>query len=285
MDSGRQTPEEILAKIKEDEVRQGRGKLKIFLGAAAGVGKTYTMLEAAQKLLKDGIDVVAGVILTHGRKETEALLNGLEVIPERVIDYQNTKLTELDIDEVLIRNPAVVLIDELAHTNAPGSRHEKRWQDVEEVLQSGIDVFTTLNIQHLESVNDLIAQVTGVTVRETVPDSIFEEADDIELVDLPPDDLIQRLREGKVYIPEQAQAALENFFRKGNLIALRELALRVAAERVDAQMLKYRQTSFVREVWPIADRILVCVSPSPLSARLVRAAKRMAASLKAEWTA
>ncbi len=285
MESARQTPEEILARIKEDEARQGRGKLKIFLGAAAGVGKTYTMLEAAQKLLKDGIDVVSGVVVTHGRKETEALLEGLEVIPERIIEYQNTKLTELDIDEVLIRNPAVVLIDELAHTNAPGSRHEKRWQDVEEVLQAGIDVFTTLNIQHLESVNDLIAQVTGVTVRETVPDSIFEEADDIELVDLPPDDLIQRLREGKVYIPEQAQAALENFFRKGNLIALRELALRVAAERVDAQMLKYRQTSFVREVWPITDRILVCVSPSPLSARLVRAAKRMAASLKAEWTA
>jgi two-component system sensor histidine kinase KdpD len=281
----RQKPEEILARIQEEEASQLRGKLKIFLGAAAGVGKTYTMLEAARKLQSDGVDVVAGVVVTHGRKETEKLLDGIEVIPATTVEYKGSTLEELNLDEILKRRPQVVLADELAHTNAPGSRHEKRWQDVEEILQAGISVYTTLNIQHLESVNDLIDQITGVRVRETVPDSIFDKAYEVELVDLPPDDLIQRLKEGKVYLPEQSQIALENFFKKGNLIALRELALRSTAQRVDAQMLKYRQEQSVADVWPITDRLLVCVGPSPLSARLVRATKRMADGLRAEWMA
>lgn len=281
----RKTAEEILAHIKEEEVVDSRGHLKIILGASAGVGKTYTMLEDARKLLKEGVDVVGGVVVTHGRRETEFLMEGLPLIPPQVIEYRTTRLHEFDIDAVLVRKPEVVLVDELAHTNVPGSRHEKRWQDVEELLQAGIDVLTTVNIQHLESVNDLVAQITGVQVRETVPDSIFEKANEIELVDLPPDELIERLKEGKIYVPETASAALENFFKKGNLMALRELALRVTAERVDAEMLKYRQSKSVKDVWPIAGRILVCVGPSPLSARLVRATKRVSVSLHAEWIA
>jgi two-component system, OmpR family, sensor histidine kinase KdpD len=285
MSDVRKTAEEILAKIKEEEQAQTRGHLKIFLGASAGVGKTYSMLEDARKLLKDGVDVVGGVVVTHGRKETELLLEGVPLIPAKVIEYKTAKLSEFNLDAVLERKPEVVLVDELAHTNAPGCRHEKRWQDVDELLQAGIDVVTTVNIQHLESVNDLVAQITGVQVRETIPDSVFENADVIELVDLPPDELIVRLKEGKIYIPETASAALENFFKKGNLIALRELALRVTAERVDAEMLKYRQNNTVKDVWPIAGRFLVCVGPSPLSARLVRATKRMSGQLRAEWIA
>lgn len=285
MDEIRQKPEQILARIKEEEVRQSKGKLKIFLGAAPGVGKTYTMLEAAQEILKEGIDVIGGVVVTHGRKDTEELLAGLEILPQRLIPYKTSQLSEFDIDKALLRRPAVILMDELAHTNAPGCRHEKRWQDVEELLQAGISVLTTVNIQHLESANDLVAQITGIKVAETVPDSIFEKADEVELVDLPPDDLIQRLREGKVYVPEYAKTALDHFFRKGNLIALRELALRVTADHVDKEMLKYRETSAIHDVWPVNDRILVCVGPGPLSARLVRAAKRMAVSLKADWIA
>lgn len=285
MTEKRLKPEEILARLKEEEAQHGKGRLKIFLGMAAGVGKTYTMLEVGQQLQREGVDVVAGVIVTHGRKETEALLDGLEVIPLRDVEYRGTTIKEFDLDEVLLRKPAVVLVDELAHTNAPGSRHEKRWQDVEELLQAGIDVWTTLNVQHLESVNDLIAQITRVKVRETLPDSIFEKAYEVELVDLPPDDLIQRLEEGKVYVPENAKAALSNFFQKGNLIALRELALRATADRVDAQMLRYKQETHPHETWAVTDRILVCVGPSPLSAKLVRAAKRMAGRLNAEWYA
>ncbi len=285
MDHIRDKPEQILARIKEEEANQSKGKLKIFLGAAAGVGKTYTMLEAAQELLKDGIDVVGGVVVTHGRKDTEELLEELEILPQKVLPYKTTQLYEFDLDQALLRRPTTILIDELAHTNAPGSRHEKRWQDVEELLQAGINVLTTVNIQHLESVNDLVTQITGIKMLETVPDSIFERANEVEVVDLPPDDLIQRLKEGKVYLPDNAKTALKHFFKKGNLIALRELALRVTAEHVDAQMLKYRETSAIHEVWPVSDRILVCVGPSPLSARLVRAAKRLAATLKAEWIA
>jgi two-component system sensor histidine kinase KdpD len=285
MGDSRQKPEEILARIQAEEEKERRGKLKIFLGAAAGVGKTYTMLEAAQKQRQEGLDVLAGVVVTHGRKQTDELLEGLPIIPLRALEYKSAVLKEFDIDEALKRKPNLILVDELAHTNAPGSRHEKRWQDVEELLQAGINVFSTLNIQHLESVNDLIAQVTGVRVRETVPDSVFESAAEVELVDLPPDELIQRLRDGKIYIPENARDALENFFRKGNLIALRELALRVTAERVDAEMLKYRKDIAAEEVWPVADRIVVCVGPGPLSGRVVRATKRMAMRLRAEWVA
>ncbi len=285
MDEIRKSPEEILARIKQEEATQGKGHLKIFLGASAGVGKTYTMLEDARNLLKEGADIVGGMVVTHGRKETEALLDGIPIMPPKVIAYKGTSLQEFDLDGVLERKPEVVLVDELAHTNAPGSRHEKRWQDVEELLQAGVDVLTTVNIQHLESVNDLVAQITGVQVRETVPDSVFENANEIELVDLPPDELIQRLNEGKIYIAETAKTALENFFKKRNLIALRELALRITANRVDAEMLKYRQNEAVQEVWPVTGRILVCVGPSPLSARLVRATKRIAVNQRAEWIA
>lgn len=285
MSEERKSPEEILAKIKQDEEVSRRGRLKIFLGMAAGVGKTYAMLSAAQALIKEKVDVVAGLVVTHGRQDTEALLEGLEIIPERSVEYRGAKLKEFDLDAVLKRHPAIVLLDELAHTNMPGSRHEKRWQDVDELLQAGVSVYTTLNIQHLESVNDLVAQITQVEVRETVPDSTFDKAYEVELVDLPPDDLIQRLHEGKVYVPDYARTAIENFFKKGNLIALRELALRATAERVDAQMLEYRQETGPHDVWAVRERILVCVGPSPFSARLVRATRRMAARSGASWIA
>jgi two-component system sensor histidine kinase KdpD len=228
------------------------------------------------------VDVVVGWVETHGRKETEAVLTGLERLEPLVIDYRGTRLREFDLDGALKRRPAVLLVDELAHTNAPGSRHAKRWQDVEELLAAGITVYTTLNVQHVESLNDVVAQITGVSVRETIPDAVFEKADEVELIDLPPDDLLQRLREGKVYVPEQAQRAVERFFRTGNLIALRELALRRTADRVDAQMQDYRRLHQVAETWPVTERILVGVAPGADSARLVRAAWRMAARLKAE---
>jgi two-component system, OmpR family, sensor histidine kinase KdpD len=285
MMESRPNPDELLARIKQQEAKASKGKLKIFLGAAAGVGKTYKMLESARELRNQAVDVVAGCVVTHKRKETEALLVGIEQLPLKTIEYQHTQLEEFDLDAALKRDPQVLLVDELAHTNIPGCRHEKRWQDVEELLDAGIDVFTTLNIQHLESANDIVAQITDVTIRETVPDSIFEKANEIELVDLPPDELIQRLKEGKVYVPEKSQVALENFFRKGNLIALRELALRSTAERVDKQMQQYRADEFVRDVWPASERLLVCIGPSPLSVKVVRAARRMASGLNAEWMA
>jgi len=285
MSEHRPDPEALLARVKEEEARAHRGKLKMFFGAAAGVGKTYAMLEAARELRADGVDVVVGYVETHRRAETEALLEGLEVLPRRAVDYRGTTLYEFDLDAALQRHPTVILVDELAHTNAPGSRHAKRWQDVVELLDAGIDVYTTVNVQHVESLNDIVAKITGVVMRETVPDSVFEQADEVELIDLPPDDLLQRFREGKVYVPGQAQEALENFFRKGNLIALRELSLRRTAERVDAQMRVYRREHAIEKVWPTAERILVCVGPSPWSTRLVRAAKRMADQLGAEWIA
>jgi two-component system sensor histidine kinase KdpD len=285
MKDGRPTPEEFLERLQEEESSRLNGKLKIFLGMAPGVGKTYTMLESAQKLIRDGVDVVAGCIVTHGRKETEHLLQGLELIPCKPIPYRETTFDEFDLDAALLRKPQVVLVDELAHSNAPGCRHEKRWQDVAELLNAGIDVYTTMNVQHIESANDIVAQITHVRVKETVPDSVLERANEIELVDLTPDELIQRLKEGKVYVPEHRERALENFFRKGNLIALRELALRATADRVDDQMQKYRRDEFIKEIWPAAERILVCIGPHPLSARLVRATKRMAKGLHAEWTA
>jgi two-component system sensor histidine kinase KdpD len=283
MSEKRPDPDALLAQVKEQEARAARGKLKLFFGAAAGVGKTYAMLEAARERQAEGIDVVIGYVETHGRAETEALLQGLEVLPPRLVEYRGATLREFDLDGALARRPAIIAVDELAHTNAAGSRHTKRWQDVLELLGAGIDVYTTLNVQHLESLNDIVAKITGVVVRETVPDSVLEEADEVELIDLPPDDLLERLREGKVYVPEQAQEAIRNFFRKGNLIALRELALRRTAERVDAQMRVYMRDHAIDQIWPAGERVLVCIGPSRHSVRLVRAAKRMADRLEGEW--
>jgi two-component system sensor histidine kinase KdpD len=285
MSERRPDPDALLARVLEEEARRTRGKLKIFFGAAAGVGKTYAMLEAAREQRAHGVDVVLGWVETHGRAETEALLEGLERLPPRPVAYRGTSLPEFDLDAALARRPTLLLIDELAHTNAPGSRHAKRWQDAKELQQAGIDVYTTVNVQHLDSLNDVVAQITGVVVQETLPDSILEEADEVELIDLPPEDLLQRLREGKVYLPQQAEHAIRSFFRKGNLTALRELALRRTADRVDAQMEAYRREHAIPTTWPVAERILVCVSPSPFSARLVRATRRMAAGLRAEWIA
>jgi two-component system sensor histidine kinase KdpD len=232
-----------------------------------------------------GLDGVVGVVETHGRKETEALIAGLEVLPRRAVEYRGIHLHEFDLDAALHRAPAILLVDELAHTNADGSRHLKRWQDVDELLAAGISVYTTLNVQHLESLNDVVAQITGTLVRETVPDAVFDGADEVELADLTPDDLLQRMLQGKVYGAEQAGRAQEGFFRKGNLIALRELALRRVAERVDAQMRGYRREQGIREIWPAGDRILVCVGPNPAGARLLRAGHRMATRLHCEWVA
>src|SRR5215467_6980520 len=285
MNDQRPDPDALLTRIQAEEAQQSRGKLKIFFGATAGVGKTYAMLEAAHERRKEGMDVVVGWVDTHGRAETEALLEGLEVLPRRSVTYRGTTLDAFDLDAALARHPPLLLVDELAHTNAPGSRHAKRWQDVEELLDAGIDVYTTVNVQHLESVNDVVAQITGVLVRETVPDSMLDQVNELELIDLPPDELLQRLREGKVYVPEQARRALDHFFSKGNLIALREMALRRTADRVDAQMQVYRSTHAITETWPTTERLLVSVSPSPFSVRLVRATRRMAARLRAEWLA
>ena len=285
MTADRPDPDALLARVKDEEARQRRGKLKVFFGAAAGVGKTYAMLQAAREQRADGIDVVVGYVETHQRAETEALLDGLELLSRRALEYRGTLLHELDLDAALQRRPVLILVDELAHTNAPGSRHAKRWQDVVELLEAGIDVYTTVNVQHVESLNDVVARITGVVMRETVPDSVFEQADEVELIDLPPDDLLQRLREGKVDRPVQAGEAAEHFFRKGNLLALRELALRRTADRVDAQMRVYRREHAIDRVWPTAERVLVCVGPGPWATRLVRAAKRMADQIGAEWIA
>jgi two-component system sensor histidine kinase KdpD len=281
----RLSPEELLARIREEEARAGRGRLKVFFGANPGVGKTFAMLEEARARRLEGMDVVVGVVETHGRAETAALLGSLEVLPRRESNYRGVSLHEFDLDAALARKPALILMDELAHTNAPGSRHEKRWQDVEELLAAGISVYTTLNVQHLESLNDVVAQITGVQVRETVPDAVFDAADEVELADLTPDDLLLRLRQGKVYLPEAAERAREQFFRKGNLIALREIALRRVAERVDAQMRGYMQAQGIRETWPAGERLLVAVGDNPASARLVRAGRRIAATLRVEWIA
>jgi two-component system sensor histidine kinase KdpD len=279
----RPSPEALLEAARREESRAGR--LRIFVGAAPGVGKTYEMLQTARARKRDGYDIVVGVVETHGRKETEALLEGLETVPRRHVDYKGRRLDEMDLDAVVARRPQIVLVDELAHTNAPGSRHPKRYMDVEELLRHGIDVYTTVNIQHIESLNDVVAQITRVRVRETVPDSIFDRADAVELVDLTPDDLIQRLKEGKVYIPEQAERALEHFFSPPNLTALRELALRRTAERVDEQLLSQMQARAIPGPWPAGERVLVCVSEDPRAAGLVRYAKRLADRLHAPWTA
>ena len=285
MTEARADPDELLRQVAAEERRTRRGKLVIFFGSAPGVGKTYAMLEAARSERDLKRDIVIGVVETHGRYDTGALVIGLEMLPRRKVQHRGVTVEEFDLDAALARKPGLILIDELAHTNAPGSRHAKRWQDVDELLDAGIDVYATLNVQHIESLNDVVAQVTGVVVRETVPDRVLDEATEVRLIDLPPDQLIERLEEGKVYVPEQAQRAIESFFRKGNLIALRELALRSTAERVDAQMRMYKTAHGIQRVWPTAERILVCVSPSPSSGRLVRAARRMAASLHASCIA
>lgn len=279
----RPSPDALLEVLKREERR--RGRLKIFLGAAPGVGKTYEMLRTARAKVKEGADVVVGVVETHGRKETKALLRGLEVIPPRQIEYKGQVLDEFDIDAVIARRPEIALIDELAHTNAPTSRHPKRYLDVEELLDEGIDVFTTINIQHIDSLNDVVAQITGIRVRETVPDSILARADDVELVDITPEDLIQRLKEGKVYVPEQARLALENFFSAVNLTALRELALRRTAERVDEQLVTQLRAKAMSGPWAACERVLVCINEDARSSGLVRYAKRAADRLHAPWTA
>jgi len=281
----RPDPDELLKLVHAAEKSEKRGKLTIFFGSAPGVGKTYAMLQAAHAEKLTGRDVVAGVVETHGRSDTSALLVGLEVVPRRKVIHRDVVLNEFDIDAALARKPAVLLVDELAHTNAPNSRHIKRWQDVEEVLDAGIDVYATLNVQHIESLNDVVAQVTGVVVRETVPDAVLELATEVRLIDLPPDELLERLQDGKVYLPAQAAHATDNFFRKGNLIALRELALRQTAARVDADMQSYRRLHGIDRTWAAGERILVCVSPSPASARLVRATRRMASVARAGWIA
>ncbi|HEX7551606.1 MAG TPA: sensor histidine kinase KdpD, partial [Candidatus Methylomirabilis sp.] len=283
MTEHRPDPDALLAHVQAEEARRARGKLKIFLGAAAGVGKTYTMLQAAHERCSEGVDLAVGWVETHGRVDTDALLQGLKILPPRRVEYRGAVLTEFDLDGALARRPALLLVDELAHTNAPGVRHPKRWQDVTEILNAGIDVYTTLNIQHIESLTDVVAKITGIVVRETIPDAVLDEADEVALVDLPPDELLERLKEGKVYVPANAQEAIRNFFRKGNLIALRELALRRTADRVDISMRGYMRDHAIDSTWPVAERLLVSISPSPQSPRVVRAAKRMATALRAEW--
>ncbi len=284
--AARPDPDALLRRIKQDEARTRRAKLKIFFGFAPGVGKTYRMLQVARDLVTEhNTDLVVGLVETHRRPETASMLLGLDILPRRKLEHRGRTLEELDLDAALARKPKLILVDELAHTNAPGSRHAKRWQDVLELLDAGIDVFTTVNVQHVESLNDVVAQITHVRVRETIPDSVLDRADEIELVDLPPEDLLVRLREGKVYLPEQAARAADHFFQRGNLLALRELALRRTADRVDAEMQAYREEHQIHTTWPAGERILVCISPSPASVRLVRAARRVAAGLRSPWVA
>lgn len=281
--SDRPDPEILLDLARESE--QSRGKLKIFLGYSAGVGKTYAMLEAIGRAKENGIDTVIGYVETHARKETEALLEGIELVPRKTVVYKGTSIQEMDLDAVLKRRPQLAAVDELAHTNAPDSRHFKRHQDIEELLAAGIDVYTTLNIQHLESLNDVIAKITGIKMRETIPDGVLQQADEIEVVDIPINELLQRLKEGKVYLPEQAFRATKNFFNEGNLTALRELTLRRAAKRVDAQMQQFIQRRAIVGPWPSQERLLVCVSSYPSSPELVRAGSLLATGLDAQWFA
>ncbi|MBP2300840.1 sensor histidine kinase [Azospirillum picis] len=279
--SGRPSPDALLRQAAREE----RGRLKIFLGAAPGVGKTFEMLQTAQARRRDGADIVVGVVETHGRRETEALVAGLEIVPRRSVDHKGHVLTEMDLDAILARRPTIVLVDELAHTNAPGGRHPKRYLDVEELLAAGIDVYTTLNIQHVESLNDVVAKITRVRVRETVPDSILDRADDIEVIDITPDDLIQRLQQGKVYVPRTAERAIRHYFSPGNLTALRELALRRTAERVDEQLLTHMQAHAISGPWAAGERLLVCINEDASGASLVRYARRQAERLRARWGA
>ncbi len=281
----RPNPDELLAQVNAEEAEAQRGKLMIFFGYAAGVGKTYAMLQAAQRAASSGREVVVGYVEPHGRKETEALLVGLESLPTRKIKYQGVTLAEFDVDAAAARMPDLLLVDELAHSNAEGCRHVKRWQDVEELLAAGVNVWTTLNVQHIESLNDIIGQIIGITVRETVPDRIFDIADDLELVDISPEELVTRMQAGKVYVSEQAQRAIRSFFQKSNLVALRELSLRHTAQRVHTDVETARRQQAATQPWATTDRILVCVGPGPTSSRVIRTAKRMATALDAPWLA
>ena len=283
MTDSRPDPDRLLAKLKDEALQAARGKLKLFFGASAGVGKTYAMLSAARVQQQQGVDVVVGVIETHGRAETESLLPGLPRIEPREVRYRDRILREFDLDAVLARRPQLVLVDELAHSNVPGSRHAKRWQDVEELLDAGIDVWSAMNVQHLESLNDIVTGITGIRVWETVPDRVFDATDEVVIVDLPPDDLLLRLKEGKVYLPQQAERAVRNFFRKGNLIALRELALRRTADRVDSEMRQYRRNLQAAPVWQTRESILLCIGPDERSEKLVRTTARLAAQLGVPW--
>ena len=285
MTGARPDPDHLLAQVKAQEAAAQRGRLRIYFGASAGVGKTYAMLTAARQLRHDGKDIVVGLLETHGRKETEALLQGLEILPRAKIAYQDRTLDEFDLDAALLRRPALVLVDELAHTNVPGSRHPKRWQDIDELLTAGIDVFTTLNVQHIESLNDVVGGITGINVWETVPDFFFDQADEVVMVDVSADDLLARLAAGKVYLPEQIERAAGNFFRKGNLMALRELALRRTADRVEDDVRAYRSEKSIERVWKTEDSLLCCIGPGPGGEDVVRSAARLAAQLGVDWTA
>ena len=280
-DNGRPDPDALLAAFR----RETAGRLKVFLGAAPGVGKTYAMLQNARRLKDEGVDVVVGLVETHGRAETSALVHGLEVLPRRTVEHRGRSIEEFDLDAALARKPKLIIVDELAHSNAPDSRHPKRWQDVQELLDAGIDVWTALNIQHLESLADVVSRITGVIVRETVPDRVLQEATDVVLVDLTPDELIQRLNEGKVYVPETARRATQSFFTPGNLTALRELALRRTAERVDDQMVDYLRQKAIEGPWAASERLLACVGPDEVSERVIRRASQLATGLNAPWTA
>lgn len=285
MSQSRSDPESLLKQIQFEDENGKKGKLKIYLGAAPGVGKTTEMLQDAAVMRMKNLDVVIGIVESHGREEVTNLLNQFEILPLQTILYRDKKYNEFDLDAALKRAPGLILVDEMAHTNVPGLRHEKRWQDIKELLDRGIDVYTTLNVQHIESLKDDVAQIIQAPVKETVPDFMLELANTIELVDLPPEDLLKRLQEGKIYFPEQASLAAAHFFRKGNLIALRELALRVTANRVDSDVLSYRKASGIQAIWPTTDKILVCVGPDSQSLKLIRIAKKLANSLQAEWMA
>ncbi len=282
-DPTRADPEALLREVQREETK--RGRLKIFLGYAPGVGKTYAMLHEAHVLKKRGEDVAVGIVETHGRSETDALLAGMEVIPRRRVEYQGISLEELDLDAILGRRPTVVLVDELAHTNTPGSRHPKRHQDVEELLDSGIDVYTTMNVQHFESLNDIVEKITGIRMQETLPDTFLDRADEVQVIDIPLEELFERLKEGKVYIPKQAERAMQNFFQRGNLVALRELTLTHAARKMDAELLNYMRAKAIAGPWPAGERLMVCIAPSPYAKQLLRKGYTIAKEAHAEWYA
>jgi len=279
----RPDPDALLKEVQREEAK--RGRLKIFLGYAPGVGKTYTMLNEAHVLKKRGEDVVVGIVETHGRSETDALIKGLEVIPRRRVEHQRISLEELDLDAIIKRHPAVVLVDELAHTNAPESRHPKRYLDVEELLDSGIDVYTTVNVQHFESLNDVVEKITGIRMQETLPDTFLDRADEVQVIDIPLEELFERLKEGKVYIPRQAERAMQNFFQRGNLVALRELTLTHAARKIDSELLNYMKAKAISGPWPAGERLLVCIAPSPYAKQLLRKGYTIAKDAHAEWYA